>query len=115
MSIKDASNYLSLSAAIETLKTELLKAATKARKDNTGFLSFKECEIELALEFEPNLGVEFNLGVFKVSTGAGVKGGHKVVLRFDSLVPIVATAGAGSNAPPRLGRAKPNPNRLPRK
>lgn len=82
MSVRDASKYLSLSEAIDTVKAELLKAEANARSFDNVLFQFKECEIELALEFEPKAGAEFNLGVFKVSAGAGVKGGHKVTVRF---------------------------------
>jgi hypothetical protein len=82
MSARDASKYLSLSEAIDAVKVELLKADTKARNFDDALFVLKECEIELMLEFEPKVGAEFSLGVFKVSAGAGVKGGHKVTVRF---------------------------------
>jgi hypothetical protein len=82
MSVRDASKYLSLSEAIDTLKTELLKADQRAQDLKNPLFQLKECEIELSLEFEPTAAAEFNVGVFKVSAGAGVKGGHKVTVRF---------------------------------
>jgi hypothetical protein len=93
MSVRDASKYLSLSEAIDTLKAELLKADTKARRFENALFQLKECEIELALEFEPKAGAEFNLGVFKVSAGAGVKGGHKVTVRFAPTRPLLGIVG----------------------
>lgn len=82
MSLRDASRYLSLSDAIDSLKNELLKADLIARRNRSELLEVKECEIELSLEFEPRAEAEFNLGVFKVAAGAGAIGGHKVTVRF---------------------------------
>jgi hypothetical protein len=82
MSIRDATRYLSLSEAIDSLKAELLKARQRAQDLKNPLFQLNECEIELALEFEPQAGLEVNAGLFKVSAGAGVKGGHKVTVRF---------------------------------
>lgn len=105
MSARDASKYLSLSEAIETVKAELLLANENARKARNELFVLKECEIELMLEFEPKVGAEFNLGVFKVSTGAGVKGGHKVTVRFEPKDKDLY-AYAHRDSGPILGRRK---------
>ncbi len=82
MSVRDATKYLSLSEAIETLKNEVLEAEQRARDLKNPLFQLKECEIELALEFEPKANLEVDAVFFKVSAGAGVKGGHKVTVRF---------------------------------
>lgn len=109
MSVRDASKYLSLSEAIDTLKTELLKADTRARKFENALFQLKECEIELALEFEPKAGAEFNLGVFKVSAGAGVKGGHKVTVRFAPTRSLLGIVGDESRPDFELGDVQISP------
>lgn len=97
-SMKDASKYLSLADAIQTLKTELLKAEATATKDHAALLTLDECEIELLVEFTPKAGVGFDIYVFKAEVGAEAKGSHKITVKYKPLRPIVAAALAAEGA-----------------
>jgi Trypsin-co-occurring domain 2 len=105
-SLKDASQYLSLSEALNSLKAELLKADAAAEDNDDALLEFRECEIELSLEFKPNVGAEFNAGIFKIKAGAAAAGGHKIRVKYKSLRPLVASLeDEGNVAPTVLGPA----------
>lgn len=105
-SVKDASQYLSLSDAIKTLKAELLKAEADAIDAGDELLLFRDCEIELSLEFKPTVGAEFNVGIFKIKTGAAASGGHRLRVRYKSLRDLLASVeDESSGALPALGRA----------
>jgi len=93
-SLKDASKYLSLSDAVTTLKQELLKADALATQAGDPLLLFKECEIELSLEFEPSAEIEFDAVIFKAKVGAKAKGGHKVKIKYEANRPLVAVMGS---------------------
>ncbi len=105
-SIKDASQYLSLSDALKSLKAELLKAEADAIDTGDELLEFRDCEIELSLEFKPTLGAEFNVGIFKIKAGAAATGGHRLRVRYKSLRTLVAALEGESNGVlPPLGPA----------
>jgi hypothetical protein len=105
-SLKDASQYLSLSDALKSLKTELLKAEADAIDAGDELLEFRDCEIELSLEFKPTVGAEFNVGIFKIKAGAAATGGHRLRVRYRSLRTLVASLEDESNAArPVLGPA----------
>ncbi len=107
MSLKDASKYLSLSDAISSLKTELDKADQLAQQNRDEMFVLKECEIELSLEFEPKVEAGFDIGVFKVTAGAGAKGGHKIKVTYEPSRRIVAVMKKrAASAPAALGPAK---------
>lgn len=89
-SMKDASKYLSLADAIQTLKSELLKAEATATKDHAELLKLDECEIELLVEFTPKAGVGFDIYVFKAEVGAEAKGSHKITVKYKPLRDIMA-------------------------
>jgi hypothetical protein len=105
--LKDPTAYQSLSDAIQSLKAELLKASDTAKGRGDSLLRVKECEIELSLEFVPSVKAGVNVGVFKIEAGAGAKGAHKVKVKFDTILPVVAE-GVDQNTPgPRtLGEAE---------
>lgn len=105
--LKDAAKYLSLSEALNSLKDELIKADSMARANDDAVLLFKECEVELSLEFEPKVEAGFNIGLFKVTAGAGATGGHKIKVRYEANRPLVAFAGDKNEAVPgELGPAQ---------
>jgi Trypsin-co-occurring domain 2 len=109
MSLRDATKYLSLSDAIDSLKDELLKADLRARRFGNDLFEVKECEIELSLEFEPKAEAEFNLGVFKVAAGAGATGGHKVTVHFAPTRKLLGIVGDEYGRDFELGEVRIDP------
>lgn len=104
--VKDATKYYSLADAVQSLKIELLKATTSDIENGNPLLVFKECEVELSLEFAPKVEAGFNVGFFAIKTSADSKGSHKVKLKFEANRPLVAAAQAASAAPARIPAAK---------
>lgn len=91
-STKDASKYLSLSEAIQSLKAELLKAEAVARQNRNELLTLDECEIELLVEFKPKASAGFDIYVFKAEVGAEATGSHRITVKYKPVRPIVAAA-----------------------